>query len=357
MNVWVHNLSPFAIRFTETFGVRWYGLAYLAGFIVGWWVIRLIAQRGNSQLKPDDAADFVTYVALGVLAGGRMGYCLFYSPELLVHIDGVFPFWGVLKVNEGGMASHGGILGVMLVCYFYGKKHNISVLHLMDLVNFGGAAGFFFGRLANFVNGELYGREAPEGLSWAVKFPQEMYLWMQKEVGRLPSLANVAETLGKLHTSDGRDIPITKETWIGWTKNFSTDIGSHNAIQQTVEQIIQAIQAGNSAVTEAIAPVLTARYPSQLIQSVLEGLLVFIILAVIWIKPRKPGTIGAMFGILYSLARILGEQYRMPDVQLGFQLWGLTRGQWLSVAMLAVGVGFFIFVQLRDARPMGGWKK
>lgn len=357
MDAWVHNLSPYAIQFTETMGLRWYGLSYLAGLVIGWlstvWVIR----RGITPMTTEKALDLTTYVAIGALAGGRLGYCLFYSPDLLFHFDSVAPFWGVFKVNEGGMSSHGGIAGVMLVCYLFGRYHKIGILHIMDLVVLGGSAGFFFGRLANFVNGELYGRAASEGFKWAVKFPQEMYLWAQKETQRLGDIAPAAEALGQIPGGNGAPIALNQELWLGWVRNYATDIGSRNSVQLTIDKIILAIQAGNVKVTEALAPILTARYPSQLIQAVLEGFLVFAILCLIWLKPRKPGVLGASFGVLYALARIAGEQFRMPDPQIGFQLLGLTRGQWLSVGLLLIGIVFLALVARRNAEPMGGFSK
>jgi phosphatidylglycerol---prolipoprotein diacylglyceryl transferase len=263
------------------------------------------------------------------------------------------PYWGLLRVNEGGMSSHGGIIGVMLVCYFYGRRLKISFLHMMDLTLLAGGLAFFFGRIANFINGELYGRAAPAGFKWAVKFPQEMYLWTQREISRLIEVGPAATTLGHI-TSDGKDIPIDTATWNGWVQNFAHDTGSRNAVSATIDQIIVAIQSGNTKVAEALAPALTARYPSQLYQAVLEGLLVFIILSLIWLKPRKPGVLTAWFGILYSVARIVGEQYRMPDAIIGFQLWGLTRGQWLSIAMLAAAIAMLVWTSMRDVARMGG---
>jgi phosphatidylglycerol:prolipoprotein diacylglycerol transferase len=355
--MWVHNLSPFAIRFSETAGIRWYGLAYLSGFVLGYIALRLVYKYGKSPLKPDLMIDFVTYCAVGVLVGGRLGYVLFYAPELLGHFDNAFPYWGALKVNEGGMASHGGILGVMLACYIFGRVHKIPILHLMDLVVFGGSLAFFFGRIANFINGELYGREAPPDFHWAVKFPQEMFLWAQQQPTKLLDVAPAAEALGTLKTPDGGTVPIDGTIWQGWVQNFTQDMGSHNAVMRTIEQLIAAVQNGNAKVVTALAPALTARYPSQLFQAVLEGLLVFIILTILWIKPKKPGVIGASFGVLYSLARIIGEQYRMPDPQIGFQLFGLTRGQWLSFGLLAIAIAFLIWAQRRDAEPMGGFTR
>src|SRR3569623_1306414 len=113
--IYMHNLSPFAIQFTETFGIRWYGLAYLSGFISGYWILLKMTKRGGSLFKDEQMEEFTTYCAIGDLFGGRLGYCLFYSAVLWTAFYFLFPFWGVLIVIEGGLASHGGILGVMLV--------------------------------------------------------------------------------------------------------------------------------------------------------------------------------------------------------------------------------------------------
>lgn len=354
---WVHNLDPFAIQFTEAFGIRWYGLAYLMGFITGYFAILKMTRKGGTQFTIEQIADFVTYAAIGVLAGGRLGYCLFYAPDLLTSFDNHFPYWGVLKVNEGGMASHGGILGVLLVSYIYARKNKISFLHCQDLTVYGGSLGFFFGRIANFINGELYGREAPPTFKWPVKFPQEMNLWVQKDFGKMPSLSGTVEALGQMKTDSGEMVPLTAGTWQSWLDNYTRDFGSRQNVHATIEQIIAAIQNGNQKVTEAIALVLTPRYPSQLFQAVLEGLLVFLILVWLWRKPRKPGVIAGWFATLYCLARIIGEQFRMPDAHIGFQFLGLTRGQWLSIAMLAVAVLWLVICMRRNVPKLGGWKE
>jgi phosphatidylglycerol:prolipoprotein diacylglycerol transferase len=351
--IWVHNLSPFALQFSEHFGVRWYGLAYLAGFLCGYYAIVRMTKRGGTLFRVDQVADFITFTAIGVLVGGRLGYAAFYAPDLFTSLDSQFPYWGVLKVNEGGMASHGGILGVMIVCYVYGRYMRIPFWHCLDLTVFGGSLGFCFGRIANFVNGELYGREAPAGLSWAVKFPSEMLTWPQHDPQRLRSLGPAVEVLGQLHVPGGETIALNTTTWLSWVDSTSMSVRQH--IYETLEALIAAVQAHNAAVTEALAPILVPRYPSQLIQSVLEGLLVFLILCWIWRRPQKPAVVSAWFGVLYCSARIVGEQFRMPDAHLGFQLWGLTRGQWLSIGLLAVAIVVLIWAYRRKIPRMGGW--
>jgi len=363
-DVYVHNLDPFAIQFGENGfrflgfhleGIRWYGLAYLAGFIVGYFTIKAMAKRKTTPMKENEVADFITMVAFGTMIGGRLGYCLFYAPHLLFDFTSAFPFWGALRVTEGGMSSHGGMIGVILVCVWWARTRKMNVFHTIDLVVFGGAMGFFFGRLANFVNGELWGREAPPDLSWAVKFPGEIYGWTRDNLTRLSELAPAVEKLGEFQTAKGEVVKVTAESWKNWVQNYRTDVQSWNFVNEGVEKLIQATQTANLEVTQALAPFLTPRYPSQLIQSVLEGLLVFIILNIIWLKPRKPGVVGAWFGILYAIARIIGEQFRMPDAHIGFELFGLTRGQWLSIAMLLMVTVYLIWSHRRDTEPMGGW--
>lgn len=350
---YVHNLSPFAIQLWDGFGIRWYGLAYLAGFVLGYYLIVFMNRRSQILLKEDKLPDYVTYMALGVMVGGRLGYCVFYAPELLVSFDGLFPYWGLLRVNEGGMASHGGIIGVMTACWLYSRKHKIAFLHVLDLVALGGAIAFFFGRLANFVNGELYGRAVSGTLSWAVKFPQEMALWSTTELARI---SGAVQALGEFKSRDGQVISLNPTVWQGWLNTFH-DFLSRERVHEVLEAMILAVQQGNEAVASQLAPFLTARHPSQLYQALLEGLLVFLLLMWVWRKPQKPGVVGGWFGVGYSVARIIGEQFRVPDAHIGFELFGLTRGQWLSIAFLAFSIGYLVMAYRRQAPFYGGWLK
>lgn len=322
--LYVHAIDPFALQFTDTFGIRWYGLAYLAGFFLGYLAIRSMIARGRSPLPTEKAGDFVFTVALGTVIGGRLGYCLFYNPELFVSLSSSFPFWGVLRINEGGMASHGGIVGIIVACILFARRHQVPVLHLMDLTTLGGTIGVFFGRLANFVNAELVGRPAAPDLPWAVKFPQDILLWPAQAPERLQELAPVVSEIG-----------ISSTTWRGWLEALPL----HGvAVEQALHRIIAAVQHGNEQITTALAPLLVARHPSQIYQALLEGALLFLVLWWVWRSARKPGVIAGLFLVLYALVRIVGEQFRMPDAHIGFQLLGLTRGQWLSIVMVLPGL-------------------
>jgi len=161
---WVHNLSPFLIRFTETVGIRYYGLAYLAGFAGAWFLLRSYEKRGLTRLTAEQTGDLMTALVIGVLAGGRVGYFLFYQPAaLLASPLSIFSVW------DGGMASHGGFLGVALALAWSCAKFRLPWRHLADLIASTASVGILFGRLANFINGELWGKVSM--VPWAVIFP------------------------------------------------------------------------------------------------------------------------------------------------------------------------------------------
>ena len=156
------HLSPIALDM-GFFKLRWYSLAYIAGILVGWWyLLRLIAQPGAPMAKRH-VDDFVFYATLGIILGGRLGYVLFYKPDILDE-----PL-EILKLWEGGMSLHGGFLGVIVGLWFFARKYKLNLLRVCDYVACATPFGLLFGRLANFVNGELWGR--PTDLPWGVVFP------------------------------------------------------------------------------------------------------------------------------------------------------------------------------------------
>jgi phosphatidylglycerol:prolipoprotein diacylglycerol transferase len=161
---WTHNLSPFLIQFGENFGIRYYGLSYLLGFISAAVMLRNYAKAGRSLLPQERISDFMVALVLGVMIGGRLGSFLLYHPEQLIHEPLSF-----FRVWEGGMASHGGMAGVALAIAWFARIQKIPFLHLADLVTSVAPLGLFFGRIANFINGELWGK--PATVKWAVIFP------------------------------------------------------------------------------------------------------------------------------------------------------------------------------------------
>jgi phosphatidylglycerol:prolipoprotein diacylglycerol transferase len=162
---WVHHWSPFLGPHWGNLGLRYYGLAYVLGFLAAAWLLRRYARAGRSQLPADRIADLVFALVIGVMLGGRLGSFLLYHPEQLR--DDPLSFF---RVWEGGMASHGGFAGVLLALAWFSRSTKIRLLHLGDLIASVAPAGLFFGRIANFINGELWGK--PTRVAWAVIFPK-----------------------------------------------------------------------------------------------------------------------------------------------------------------------------------------
>lgn len=150
--------------------VRWYGLAYLAGLLLGWLYMRRLCADGplwpggKSPMRPEKADDFLLWATIGTVVGGRLGFVLFYEPSMFL----ADPL-RIFKVWEGGMAFHGGLLGVGFVIWLFARMNAIPVRALMDLTAAAVPFGLFFGRIANFINGEVYGRLTD--VPWAVDFP------------------------------------------------------------------------------------------------------------------------------------------------------------------------------------------
>ena len=166
------NIDPVAFS-VGSFGVRWYALAYMAGILLGWryalWLVK--GAKVGERPHREDIDNFIPYAVLGVVLGGRLGYVLFYQTSLYMSDP-----LSVFKVWEGGMSFHGGALGVILALFLFAWQNKIKLLKISDIVCATVPIGLFFGRIANFINGELYGRMTSYDLPWAVKFPRGEFL-------------------------------------------------------------------------------------------------------------------------------------------------------------------------------------
>lgn len=157
-------IDPVAIAIGP-FAVRWYALAYIAGILLGWRYCLWLARRRPQYFEPAAIDDFVLYATLGIVLGGRLGYVLFYNlPYFLQNPLEIFMVW------QGGMSFHGGMLGVLFAIGLFGRRVGAPYLAVGDIVAAATPIGLFFGRIANFVNGELFGRAAPD-VPWAMVFP------------------------------------------------------------------------------------------------------------------------------------------------------------------------------------------
>ena len=164
---WVDDLSPFAIRFTDSFGIRYYGMAYALAFVTAALLLHLYWRAGRSSLDPKKQSDLMLAIIIGVLAGGRIGFFLLYSPMTLWRDPlALFRLW------DGGMASHGGFVGVCLAFVWFVRRNKLPWRPVADILVTLAPPGLFFGRVANFINGELWGKVSY--VPWAVIFPKSV---------------------------------------------------------------------------------------------------------------------------------------------------------------------------------------
>ena len=304
---YLHNLDPFIFRIYGNVGPRWYGMAYVLAFVFAWLLLRVLARRGYLDLPLSALGDFVTWVAFfGVMIGGRLGYVLFYRPEMLRD-----PL-SILRVWEGGMSSHGGIIGVVVFTLIYSRRHKLPWTNPGDNLCVVAPIGLFLGRCANFINGELYGR-VTNG-SWAVQFPKELL-----------DAGNAAEADRALAACQQIDPSI-----------------------KSVDSIIESVRT-NPRIADVLRDILTPRHPSQLYEAALEGVVLFAILWFVRTRFRTPnGFITGLFLIVYSILRIIVENFREPDAPL---IGMFTRGQFFSFFTVVIGIGFIVWSKQHPTYP------
>lgn len=305
----MHRLDPVILKLTDSIQFRWYGLAYVAAFVAGFYLLRWWARRGIGELKDSQVADFLTYAALfGVLVGGRLGYMLFYDAKNFFANPISFFY-----VTGGGMSSHGGIAGLFFFTLYWSRTRKQSWTGLGDNLVVASPLGFFFGRIANFINGELYGRATD--VSWAMKFPEEATTW---------------------EPGDPR--------WEAVQKMLVDRVPDDASVPETIKQLARTDDAFAAQLSELLTP----RHPSQLYAAALEGLLLFVILFIVREKwPRAPhGMLTALFFLLYAVFRFIDEFFREPDRYI----MGLTEGQFYSVFLLVPGLAFLVFALTHSKR-------
>ncbi|MEM8756397.1 MAG: prolipoprotein diacylglyceryl transferase [Planctomycetota bacterium] len=343
---WLHDWDPFAFRIAGGFGIGWYGLSYIAGFALAWFAVRWLARRAYTPVPADRAFDVVMLAALGAVIGGRLGYVLLYRPALLVEFTGSPPFWGLPAINQGGMASHGGMVGVAIAAVLVSRGFKdeagqrvgrLPLMHVADLFALAAPTGLLLGRLANFVNGELLGRViARPGEAapwWAVRFPQEIA--SEHDAGlRTPEQDAALSRLIEDYRLPDQPFGVGLDSMLGELRRGSPDVAAR------------------------LEPLVSARHPSQLYQAAAEGLIVGIVVWCVARKPRLPGVAAAWFLITYGTLRIATEFVRLPDAHLAVaRPLGFSRGQWLSGAMIALGVVLLVVVARRGGARLGGWRE
>lgn len=279
---YLHQIDPIALQFPtfELFGrtfhpaIHWYGVMYLLAFLAAWLLGRSRIRAGRLPGVDMDAfGDLMFYGMLGVVLGGRIGYVLFYAfGDFLGDPLMLFKVW------DGGMSFHGGLLGVLVAAWWWARVHRLHFFDVMDFVAPWVPPGLGFGRLGNWIGGELWGK--PTGEPWGVVFT--------------------------------RALPPELQQLDGATLRERLDAGLLD---------------------------MYARHPSQLYQAFLEGLVLFAVLWWFSRKPRPRYAVSGLFALLYGVFRFLVEFVREPDPQLGYLAFGwLTMGQALSTPLILFGL-------------------
>ena len=302
---YLDDLDPIIFRIYDNVGPRWYGLSYVLAFISSFVLFLWLAKRGYADLPVERVGDFITGAALfGVIVGGRLGYVLLYNPEMLRA-----PL-SILRVWEGGMSSHGGMIGLLLFTLHYAHRHKISWMNLGDNLGVTAPVGLFFGRCANFINGELYGRITT--VPWAIQFPKELL-----------------------------DHPTEANRAIASCSQIDPSLSTPEAIVAAVHRQPQ--------VAATLRSILPPRHPSQLYEAFFEGIVLFAILWFVRTRTRQPnGMLMGLFFTCYAIFRIVIEYFREPDATL---IGHFTRGQFFSFFLIAIGLGFVVAAKMRPTYP------
>jgi phosphatidylglycerol:prolipoprotein diacylglycerol transferase len=333
-----------------------------------WW----LAKTRRSLLQTRDVGDMMFAVIIGVLVGGRLGYAVFYERHLLTDFSSSFPWWGLFAINKGGMASHGGIIGVIIALTVFGRRRGISALHMLDLSAFVSTIGLGLGRVANFINAELWGKALPPDMQvdppwWSVKYPQQITERWLAAVNPGPAISEreyadlVAAAATDFNIQASTSNELTEQVMIeaqarldALREQLGPIVGADDRFLDRVVDLARDTHATlHDQVVSVLKPMLTAYYPSQLIQALTDGPILIGILTLVWLRPRKPGVVGSWFLIGYALLRVTSEVFRQPDAGVGLTL-GLSRGQLLSVLMFVTGCVCLVIACRRDVPKVGG---
>lgn len=259
--------------------LHWYGLMYLFAFVVAYF-LAWVRTKSRTDFTPEMVSDLVFFGSVGVILGGRIGYVILYNfGELIANPLYLFRVW------EGGMSFHGGFVGVLLAMWYFAHKYKKAPFTVLDFIAPCVPTGLFFGRIGNFINGELWGRISHADVSHLMYFPQAAHVDFEM-IQTNPALQDIAVNIG------------------GY--------------------------------------LLLPRHPSQLYQAATEGILLFVVLWWFSAKPRPRYAVSAVFLLIYGLSRFITEFFRQPDVGYALIFGWMSKGQLYSLPMIIAGVALMV---------------
>lgn len=305
--------------------IRWYGLMYVVGFVVGQWILVRLARAGFLPVRPEQAPDLIFYCVFGVMLGGRAGYALCYEHSLLNPLQFV-------QVWKGGLAFHGGLAGVGVAVWLFCRRHQVPWTRAVDACALAVTPGILAVRFANFINGELYGRVTAKHTPFAMQFPSDP---------RAKQLLGISDAWTMRDQELCIQVAFGKRT-LADARGMLSDVDEHgraidwNAVAGKLDwPRVSAMVNGNGE------PYVPYRHPSQLYEGLGEGLVLGLVLLAVYLatrrRPLRPGAYTVIFLLGYAVFRGSLELVRQPDAQLGPDvLFGLTMGQLLSAGLVVV---------------------
>lgn len=271
--------------------LHWYGLMYLFAFVVAYF-LAWVRTKSRTDFTPEMVSDLVFFGSVGVILGGRIGYVLLYNfGELIANPLYLFRVW------EGGMSFHGGFVGVLLAMWYFAHKYKKAPFTVLDFIAPCVPTGLFFGRIGNFINGELWGRISHADVSHLMYFPQAARVDFEM-IQANPALQDITANIG------------------GY--------------------------------------LLLPRHPSQLYQAATEGILLFVVLWWFSAKPRPRYAVSAVFLLVYGLSRFITEFFRQPDVGYALIFGWMSKGQLYSLPMIIAGV---VLMVMAYQKQIYDWNK
>ena len=333
--------------------IRWYGLMYVVGFMFAQWIFVRLARRGFFPVAPEAAPDLIFYCVIGVMLGGRTGYALFYDQSLLNPLNFV-------QVWKGGLAFHGGLGGVCVAIWLFCRRHKIGWGRVADASALAVTPGIFAVRMANFINGELYGKETSKDTWGAMQFPTDDKAYSLMHLNSGLSMRDrelcIQVAFKKLQFADVKD-----------RLSQVDELGRPIDWDGIVPHLDWAKVSGLMDATKG-QHIIPFRHPSQLYEGFGEGLVLGLVLLVLYLltrnRPMRSGRYAAIFLLGYAVIRGGLEFVRKPDQQFyensvdGTVLLGMTMGQTLSVGMVLGALLILFWPRRKDAAatdaPAGG---
>lgn len=320
--------------------IRWYGMMYVVGFLVGQFILVRLARRGFFPVKPEVAPDLIFYLVIGVMLGGRTGYALFYDQALLNPLQFV-------QVWKGGLAFHGGLAGVAVAAWLFARRYRIGWGRVADSCALAVTPGILAVRIANFINGELFGRVTEKGVGWAMQFPTDPMA--ERLLGLSPAWTMRDRELCIQIAFGRREFDAVKD------QLSSVDADGKQIVWESVRKHLdwEKVRQLTDADGNLLVPY---RHPSQLYEGLGEGLALGIVLFGLYLvtrrRPLRTGNYAAVFLLGYAAVRFSLEFVRQPDAQfgsVGTVLFGMTMGQTLSVGLVVFALAILAWPRRRAA--------